>query len=212
MSDGTVEALVPRTTAARTAREAALAARSRIGRPVGWWGMVMLVASESTLFGCFVGTYFYLRFESAGWPPPGVPRPALAIPVVMALVLAASVAPMLLAVRAARSGRAIAAAVLVVAALVVQAGYFGYQVHDFDSQLARFTPQTDAYGSIYYVLLGADHGHVAIGLLLDAWLLAKLARGLTTYRLNALQAIAVYWYAVAALTLAVTLTVVSPRL
>jgi heme/copper-type cytochrome/quinol oxidase subunit 3 len=212
VSDDTFEGLVPRSSAAASTREAALASRSRIGRPVAWWGMVMLVASEATLFGCLIGTYFFFRFESEHWPPEGVARPALVVPLVLAATLALSGGPMLLAVRVARGARVGAARLLLLAALVVQAGYFAYQVHDFRSQLEGLTPQTDAYGSIYYVLLGADHGHVAVGLLLDLWLLAKLTRGLTTYRLNALQAIAVYWYAVLTLTVVVTLTLVSPRL
>jgi heme/copper-type cytochrome/quinol oxidase subunit 3 len=174
--------------------------------------MVMLVASEATLFGCLLGTYVYLRFEVPRWPPAGTPSPALAVPIVLAGILAASTVPMLLAVRASRAGRLARSRVLLVTALVVHTGYFAYQVHDFTSQLDRFTPQSNAYGSIYFVLLGADHGHVAAGLLLDTWLLLKLARGLTMYRLNALQAIAVYWYAVAVLTVVVTGTLVSPRL
>ena len=123
--------------------------------------------------------------------------------------LAATAAPMLLATRAARAGRLAAARALLVLALIVQSGYFAYEVHDFGDQLKAFTPQTDAYGSIYYTLLGADHGHVAVGLLLDLWLLLKLSRGLTLYRVNALQAVTVYWYAVAVLTLCVTGALVS---
>jgi heme/copper-type cytochrome/quinol oxidase subunit 3 len=181
----------------------------RAGRPVAWWGMVMLVASEATLFGCLFGTYYYLRFKTPHWPPAGVPEPRVAVPLILSFTLAAAAGPMLLATRAARAGRVAAARALVVLALVVQAGYFAYEVHDFGDQLKAFTPQTDAYGSIYYVLLGADHGHVAVGLLLDVWLLLKLARGLNTYRLHALQAITVYWYAVAVLTLCVTGTLLS---
>jgi heme/copper-type cytochrome/quinol oxidase subunit 3 len=204
--------LVPRTGVAGTARQVALTARSRRGRPVAWWGMLMLVASETMLFGCLLATYVYLRFEVRQWPPAGTPRPAVAVPAALALVLAASTAPMLLATRSAATGNLPVARLLMLAALVLQAGYFAYQVHDFDRQLGEFTPQANAYGSIYFVLLGADHGHVAVGLLLDAWLLLKLARGLTTYRLDALRVIAVYWYAVASLTLVVTGVLVSPSL
>src|SRR5581483_8028171 len=35
---------------------------------VGIWGMAMLVASEVTLFGTFIGTYYYLRFTDLHWP------------------------------------------------------------------------------------------------------------------------------------------------
>jgi heme/copper-type cytochrome/quinol oxidase subunit 3 len=85
-------------------------------------------------------------------------------------------------------------------------------VHEYAADLRHFGPGTHAYGSIYYTLLGADHVHVGIGLLFNAWLLAKLARGLTLYRLNALQAIAFYWHAVNVLTTVVTLVVISPAL
>ena len=95
-------------------------------------------------------------------------------------------------------------------ALIVQAGYFAMEVHLYDDDLHHFTPQQHAYGSLYYTLLGADHGHVALGLLLDVWLLWKLAFGMTQYRRKALRAIAFYWHAVNALTLAITLTVLSP--
>ena len=156
------------------------------GRPVGWWGMLMLVAAESTLFGVLFGTYFYLRFNSPHWPPDGIPRPSVAVPLILAAVLAASALLLRLGTRAA-----------VVVALVVQAGYFAYAVHDFQDKLHTFTPQTDAYGSIYYVLLGADHAHVAVGLVLDLWLLVN-------FRPIAMRVIAFYWYAVAVLTLCVT--------
>jgi heme/copper-type cytochrome/quinol oxidase subunit 3 len=179
------------------------------GRPVAWWGIAMLIASEGTLFACLVATYFYLRFQAAQWPPPGVPEPAVAVPLALAFVLAAAGAPLVLATRAARVGRVAVVRALVALALVVQAGYFAYEVHDFGSQLHRFTPQTDAYGSIYYVLLGADHGHVAVGILLDLWLLLKLARGLTPFRVRAVQVVTVYWLAIAALTLVVTGTLLS---
>ena len=189
----------------------AVAVVAQRSRPAAWWGMVTLVAAESTLFGCFVGTYFYLRFTTSVWPPAGAPRPALVVPLVLALVLAASAAPMTFALRAARVGRTAAARGYVLLALLVQAGYFAYSVHEYARQLRLFTPQTDAYGSIYFTMLGADHAHVAVGVLLDVWLLSKLARGLTRYRVNALWAIAVYWYAVAAITLVVTGTLLSAR-
>jgi heme/copper-type cytochrome/quinol oxidase subunit 3 len=88
-------------------------------------------------------------------------------------------------------------------ALVVQGGYLVWAIHDYVDQLQRSAPQDNAYSSIYYVLLGADHAHVAIGVLLTAWLLWKLLRGLTMYRVNAVQVVAFYWHAVNVLTLIV---------
>ena len=69
---------------------------------------------------------------------------------------------------------------------------------------------TNAYGSVYFVMLFADHAHVFVGLLLSAWLLTRLASGLTSYRVTATRAISLYWYVVAALTALVTIVQVSP--
>ncbi|HKN63698.1 MAG TPA: cytochrome c oxidase subunit 3 [Gaiellaceae bacterium] len=203
MAGGVPERLVPRTTDARNAREAAVVAGLRRGPSVAFWGMAMLIASEVTLFGTFIGTYYYLRFENVHWPPPGTPEPRVVVPLIMVGILATTSLPMQLAASAARRGRLWSARALLLWALAVQIGYLAWAINDYVDQLHVSTPQDNAYSSIYYVLLGADHAHVAIGLLLVAWLIWKLARGLTMYRLNATQAVAWYWHAVNLLTLIV---------
>jgi cytochrome c oxidase subunit III len=179
------------------------------GRPSAWWGMLILVASEGMLFGAFVGTYFYLRFKNPAWPPDGLPEPEVVVPLIMTGVLLSTSIPMQLASNAARAGRLAATRAWILLALVVQAGYFAYQVHDFSDQLRVFDISRDAYSSIYYTLLGADHAHVALGLLFNLWLLWKLATGLTRYRARATRAVALYWHAVNLLTLIVILTLSS---
>ena len=181
----------------------------RSSKPAAWWGMVILIASEATLFGAFIGTYFYLRFRAPHWPPDGLPEPKVVVPLIMTAVLLSTSIPMALASRAAQARRLAATRLFVLVALIAQAGYFAYQVHDFSDQLKTFDITRDAYSSIYYTLLGADHAHVALGILFNLWLLAKLSRGLTTYRVHATQGIAWYWHAVNLLTLIVTLTLLS---
>jgi heme/copper-type cytochrome/quinol oxidase subunit 3 len=114
------------------------------------------------------------------------------------------------AAAAVRRGRRVAAWWLVALAFVMQAGYLAAQIVSYISDLDKFTPSTNAYGSIYFTLLGAHHIHVIVGLLLDGWLLARLVGGLTSYRMVAVRAVALYWYAVAALAIVVTATQVSP--
>jgi cytochrome c oxidase subunit 3 len=187
----------------------ALAARR--GPPAALLGMAILIASEATLFAALIGTYFYLRFETAVWPPPGVPDPEALVPVILVVALALTSIPVHLAWRSVRAGRVGAARLLLLGALVVQAGYFAWAVHDFADQI-RQTPVTrNAYTSIYYTLLGADHAHVFVGLLFSVWLLLKLTRGLTLYRANAAQAITWYWHFVNLLTIVVLATILSAR-
>jgi len=211
VAGGVPERLVPRTTEARNGDVAVVAGRRR-GPSVAFWGMAMLVASEATLFGTFIGTYYYLRFTNVHWPPPGTPEPRVVVPLIMVGILATSTIPMWLAARAVKRGRLWATRLLLVWALAVQCGYLVWAIHDFVDQLQRSTPQDNAYSSIYYVLLGADHAHVAVGVLLVVWLLWKLARGLTMYRLNATGVVAFYWYAVNLLTLIVTGVLLSATL
>jgi heme/copper-type cytochrome/quinol oxidase subunit 3 len=203
---------VPRTTEAADSLAVSRAVRARIGLPAAVWGMLILIASEATLFATFIGAYYYLRFTSPEWPQDGLPAPKLVMPLILVGCLAATSAPMQLASRAARAGRLLATRLFLVTALVVQAGYFAYEVHDFQDRLRTFGIGRNAYSSIYYTLLGADHAHVALGILFNLWLLGKLATGLTTYRANAAQAIAWYWHAVNLITLAVLGTLLSARI
>jgi cytochrome c oxidase subunit 3 len=130
--------------------------------------------------------------------------------VLVACLVATSV-PMQVASAAARAGRLGPTRLALVVALVVQSGYVAYSLYDYRDQLQRVPISRDAYTSIYYVLLGTDHGHVLLGVLFDLWLLWKLARGLTRYRVNAVQAIAWYWHAVNVVTLVVIGTLLSAQ-
>jgi heme/copper-type cytochrome/quinol oxidase subunit 3 len=205
------EYTAPRTTEAFGADAVAQALAARRGLPAAVWGMLVLIASESMLFAIMIASYFYLRFHSAHWPPPGISKPALTVPLVMLAVLVSSSVPMLFAWRAVRAGRLGATRLFLCVALILQAGYLAYELHDYRDQLHGFDATSGAYGSIYFTLLGADHAHVLLGILFVLWLLWKLAFGLTTYRANAVQAVAWYWYAVSAITIAVIGTLLSAR-
>jgi cytochrome c oxidase subunit 3 len=179
-------------------------------RPNGWYGMIVLIAAEGALFCALIATYAYLRFSNPAWPPPGVADPSTAAPVALALVLVATTAPMTFAVRAVNRGRRGPALAAVALAFVVQAAYLAIQVHNYADGLAQLPASSSAYASIYYTLLAAHHAHVGVGLLLDLWLLGRIAGGLTSYRVHAVAAIALYWYFVAVAGLVVTATTLSP--
>jgi len=203
---------VPHSMGATAARGAARVERARRAMPNGWWGMALLIAAEATLFGSLIASYFYLRFQASAWPPPGTPSPSVALPLVLTGVLIVSTVPFYGAVQAATGGRVRLAALLVALATVVQGAYLGLQIHSFVSDIHSFSPTDNAYGSIYFTLLGVHHAHVAVGLALDAWMLGKLLRGLTNYRMIALRVIALYWYFVALVGVAVVFTQLYPSL
>ena len=76
---------------------------ARRGPPSALLGMAILIASEATLFAALIGTYFYLRFETAVWPPRGVPEPEALVPIILVAMLALTSIPVHLAWRAVRA-------------------------------------------------------------------------------------------------------------
>jgi heme/copper-type cytochrome/quinol oxidase subunit 3 len=202
----------PRSMQAITPVAAGRADRRRRDLPNGWWGMALFLTTEATLFGTLIGSYFYLRFQNTRWPPPGVQDPKLALPLGLTAALVAATLPLAAAVRAARAGRRSQAWWLVAVAFAVQAAYLGIQVHEYLSDLDTLSPKDSAYGAVYFTLLFAHHAHVAVGLLLEVWVLARLCTGLTNYRLISLRVTALYGYVVAALGVAVVLTQTYPAL
>jgi heme/copper-type cytochrome/quinol oxidase subunit 3 len=193
-----------------TEAEADRVAPARRAAPNGLWGMAIFLCTEVALFGSIIGTYFYLRFTSHTWPQGGIPAPHAVLPLCLAALLVLSCLPMLGASVAARRGGARAAWGLIALAALMQACYLAVQILSFRHDLSDFSPTTNAYGSIYFTMLGAHHIHVIVGLLLDAWLLVRLTGGLTSYRRSAVRAVSLYWYVIAAVGVAVTLVQVSP--
>jgi cytochrome c oxidase subunit III len=179
-------------------------------RPNGWWGMLLLIATEASLFGTLIATYFYLRFQTPGWPPGAIEEPKLLRPLVFTGILVFTTLPMWIAVQAAKAGRRGLLWANLLAALLIGGLYLWLQSDLLRKSAEQFTPRTDAYGSIYYTLQVTHALHVFAGLLLNGWLLSKIWRRVTVYRLFGVQAVAFYWYFVNALAVAVVLTILSP--
>jgi heme/copper-type cytochrome/quinol oxidase subunit 3 len=173
--------------------------------------MALFVATEATLFGCIVGSYFYLRFRTSPWPPHGVPEPKLTLPLVLTALLVSTSALMQLAYSSARHGRMTVTRAALFAALVVQAGYLGMQLQLFVHDLHEFPPSRTSYSSIYFTMLGTHHAHVFVGVLLTFWFFVRLLGGLTNYRLTGLQATTFYWHFVNLVALVIVAAELSPR-
>lgn len=211
--DAELAALRTRSAAALTASAASRAARRRRAQPSGWWGMALFLGSELTIFGVLIGTYFYLEFRATHWPATGIAAPATLVPAIATGCLVAMSIPMWLAARQARAGRAGRVLALTAFALAVQLGYLATQIVLFRKDLLQFQPHGSAYASIYYTLLAADHAHVLLGIVLDVTVIFFVAvRGLRNYWLIGARGLALYWYVVNALTVAVLLTTLSPSL
>lgn len=185
----------------------------RQSQPVGWWGWVLFLCSEVTLFGTMIATYFYLEFGVHHWPPRGIAPGKVADPSIATGVLVVTALPMWFAAKAARRGDRRTVLLMIALALAVQGAFFGVQVALMASDLHHFSPRGTAYGSIYYTLLGTHDAHVLLGCLLDLTVLWFVARkGLTNYWLIATRGLALYWYVIIVMAVFVLLTTLSPSL
>jgi heme/copper-type cytochrome/quinol oxidase subunit 3 len=161
-------------------------------RPAGWWGMVLVIATEATLFLLLVASYFFLRVETIGsWPPPPHVPPKLLEPLLATLVLVIGSLGVACAGRAVRAGRPGLTRVCLVAALLAVCGFLVFQGILVHNSLRELGPREDAYASIYYTLIGVHYAHVAVAALLVVWALLHSPR-FTPERHLTLQVTALY--------------------
>jgi cytochrome c oxidase subunit III len=177
-----------------------------IGRPTGWWGMLIVVATEATLFAILLASYFYTRFRSPGaWPPDGQPDPRLLKPVSVT-VYSAELGSRRGNIRRLHAGLA-ATFALGLSFLILQ----GFEYHE---KLAELRPSTNAYGSLFYTITGLHGTHVIVGLLILAWTQFFAWRGAYASENHvAVQVSALYWHFVHVVWLFVFASLyLSPRL
>jgi len=119
-------------------------------RSLGWLGLLFLMAVLGWCFGTLLYTYFYLRLYSVEWPQGNLPSPELvrsgfvhaAVPLAAGALGAAW-----LALRRGRKGLCL---IGLAAGAVLLCLFLG--LHMLQLGRATFTPQTNAYGSIFFVL------------------------------------------------------------
>lgn len=181
--------------------------------PAGIWGIALFLCAETMLFAGMISSYFYLDYQSRHWPPVGVARPDVLDPSLLTAVLVATSVPIALAARRAKSGSVRATIWMIAIAAFVQSGYLAYQLRGFVAELHVLHPQSSAYASAYFALLGLHHAHVLLGILLDLGLIFWLSvSGLSEYRVTGVRALALYWHVINVIAVAVLLTEISPAL
>jgi heme/copper-type cytochrome/quinol oxidase subunit 3 len=196
-------------------RAPALATEMPHGRTPGWWGMIMFVTTEATLFASLLGSYFYVRFQSGPvWPPPGIEKPELVKPLIMTALLLPSSLPVMWAERGIRKGQQWRLRLGLFITIVQGLGFLAVQATEYASNLKKFTFTTNAYGSLFYTITGFHGAHVLVGIVMLAMVLVRALRGhFGARRHEAVSNAALYWHFVDAVWLAVfTSLYVTPHL
>jgi cytochrome c oxidase subunit 3 len=158
-----------------------------------WWGVLLLVAIESTAMGLLLVSYFYLRGNYQVWPPSGVGAAAFRLAAIEAALLAASYLPMVLSVRAARGERLVPARRWLTVATALGAGML--VVRAFEIPRIGFRWDSHAYGSLFWMAFGVHVTHVLTGVFENAMMIALLWRGpVEEKHFSDIEASALLWY------------------
>jgi heme/copper-type cytochrome/quinol oxidase subunit 3 len=183
----------------------------------GWWGMVLFIGVEATLFTLLLVSYFYLRFRSGPvWPPDGIENPKLKLVLIMTAILWSSSYPVHMAHHSIKKGDSKKLKVYLAIGFVLGAVFLALQLGKEYPDIARheFTPRTDAYGSLFFTITGLHGAHVFVGLLMSAWVQMRAWQGaFDRHHHVSVQNFTMYWHFVDIVWLFVLTTLyLSPQL
>jgi cytochrome c oxidase subunit 3 len=170
-----------------------------------WWGMASLIATESMIFVVLLGAYFFLRASTLHWPPAGIKGPELRLSVPFSFVLWGSSIPIFYAESAIRrdSQRGLRAGLLISGCM--GAAFLAFTLKDFHD--LTFGWRDNAYGSIYYLIVGLHALHVFIGLCMNALVEIKAWQGkFSAAQHTSVEVFGLYWHFVDAVWLFVFLS------
>ena len=157
-----------------------------------WWSTLGLMLIEGTVFGIGVLMYFYLRGISVTWPI-GAPPPGVFWGTLNTLVLLGSLLPNHWLKQAAEAGDLAGLRRWFVVCLLFSVAFLVLRVFEFGALNVRW--DTDAYGSVVWLLLGLHTLH----LLTDTYDTGVLALLMFTGPLEGRRLVdasenAQYWY------------------
>ena len=169
------------------------------------FGVVVFLASESMLFAGLLAAWYDLRGMAPIWPPAGVHLDVASATFGTALLGLGSITMGIAQSAAAKRRRGVARAMLVLT-LFFALGFTYLTLADW--QAANSHIDTDAFGTLFYVLTATHLAHVLAGALLLIALTVFLRRpAFEATHQAGVEGIAYYWHFVFVVWLAVYATI-----
>jgi len=144
-----------------------------------WWGMICWLAMYASSFAALLYTYFYLRLFTPQWPPEGIPRPEIWFASLSFGVLIIGSAVQCFGLTCYRQQKWTAARIAIGVAILCGTIFTAMECWEF--WRVGFTPRTDAYGSIFFVLSWAMMISVLVGFILSVTAAWRFSRDYQEY-------------------------------
>jgi cytochrome c oxidase subunit III len=162
-----------------------------------WWGIVGLVAVETTVFSALVASYFYFKIHHHQWPPAGTEPPELTLPIINLIVLLASSIPMHWADKGVQRGDLRPLKWGLVTSIALALLFLGIKVVEYSDNAYRW--DTHVYGSVVWTITGFHSLHV-LALVLKTCVIATMAFRGMLHKENRLPVTVngIYWHFVVA--------------
>jgi heme/copper-type cytochrome/quinol oxidase subunit 3 len=122
-----------------------------------WWGILGMIAIEGTVFAIAIAAYFYLWSQSGDWPMSSAP-PQLLWGTLNVAILLASIWPNHWTKRAGEDGDERRIRIGLVTCVLFGIVLIGVRVLEFTALNVAW--DTNAYGSVVWVLLGLHTAHL----------------------------------------------------
>lgn len=176
-----------------------VASRGVAGASAPRVGLVVWLASELMFFAGLFAAYFALAAANEPWPPAAVDLPALRAGLFCGVLVASGVG-VYLAARAAAAPDASAAAGWLGLTMLAGGIFLADQVLEYRD--TGFGIGTDAFGSIFAILVFFHGLHLLAGLVAMAVVAGRLLSG-SAWAAEGTQLLAYYWYFVILIGIAV---------
>ena len=134
----------------------------------GRMGMICFIATEAMLFLMLFFAYFYLGHDVQHWPPE---PPKLHLALTMLAVLIASSVVLRWGEHRVKAGEVASARAALLVTILLGVAFLVLQVFEYGDRLEHVQPTTSVYGSIFYAITSLHGAHVALGILMLAFVL-----------------------------------------
>jgi cytochrome c oxidase subunit I+III len=159
----------------------------------GWWGTLIALLADATLFGSLVFAYFFLWTVSPAWPPQGYLDLDLLLPSIGAAALIASALAIYWGESGNRAGKPGRLQLGYIAAIVLGAVFIATQ--SIGLHVGDMSAKNHAYGAVVHTISGFQLVHAAVAVLMAGFVVLRARHGYVgADRPVEPQVAALFWY------------------